>query len=740
MDISKVLPQRWKKLSINAKVSLGFALLLALIVVLAVASYVSLAAVYHATENIIRPRTEIRRLVLEMNFGLEKARRLHRDFFLQYPKIGFKEAYRLYTETSVGYLSEVAKSSTELKRLIATSDVSDALRKKNVDLNLFLSSTKRFVDTSLESVELVDKLAAPGSGLEAKLGQHLEQLEEFIQQADPPSPVLMDLYRDMQSHEQEYRISRRRPFMQSAFNVAARLREAIADTPALTEEQQDGADSCIFRYIRTAEEMLQTDVDIRSKLNDFDLQAKSVDPISAGLLALAQSEEELARDRIFRIRLSAIIFLVVVSLAGVGLAISIAIVLNHSITRNVLRLTQSANELRAGNLETRSRVDSMDELGLLSDTFNGMAGRIGELVGQLEERVAVRTEQLAKANQDLEEVVVELQRAKESAEAATRSKSELLANMSHELRTPLNGILGYVQVVKRDPATPRHQQDKLNIIEQSGNHLLTLINDVLDLAKVEAGKIELSPAGFALPGFLTGVGELVRIRAERKGVSFCLELSPQLPHYVHGDERRLRQVLLNLLGNAVKFTEKGSVTLRVATLGERAQFEIRDTGIGIDPKDMEHIFDPFQQACEQEYRFKGTGLGLAISRNLVRVMGGELRAESVPGKGSVFRFDIELPAASGEDRPAAKERLQTAEGDGTEAEYSLTLPPADKLMMLHEISILGDIEKLGASLTDLSLWDERLQPFCNKLQELARRFEINRIQILLKEALENGSQ
>ncbi|MCP4608987.1 MAG: hybrid sensor histidine kinase/response regulator, partial [Planctomycetes bacterium] len=190
-----------------------------------------------------------------------------------------------------------------------------------------------------------------------------------------------------------------------------------------------------------------------------------------------------------------------------------------------------------------------------------------------------------------------------------------------ELRTPLNGILGYVQILKRDLSTPPKQQNGLNVIEQSGHHLLALINDVLDLAKVESGKIDLYQTDFHLPSLLIGVGEIIKIRAERKGISFHLESADDLPKRVFGDERRLRQVLLNVLGNAVKFTDQGSVTLRVKSeklivnSEELAQlrFSIEDTGVGISDKHLETIFAPFEQVGEQERQAKGTGLGLAIS-------------------------------------------------------------------------------------------------------------------------------
>ena len=251
----------------------------------------------------------------------------------------------------------------------------------------------------------------------------------------------------------------------------------------------------------------------------------------------------------------------------------------------------------------------------------------------------------------------ELAIATEQAESANQAKSVFLARMSHDLRTPLNGILGYAQILKRDPAIPLHQQNGVAVIEQSGNHLLTLINDVLDLAKVESATIELYTTDFYLAVFLRAVVDLMRIRAERKGIHLHLDMADTLPACVHGDERRLRQILLNLLGNAIKFTDKGSVTLRILDLGfeildledvpqskiSNLKFQIEDTGVGMTAEELEHIFDPFQQVGSQERRAAGTGLGLSISRNLVALMGGELQVSSAVGAGSRFWFEIPLP-------------------------------------------------------------------------------------------------
>ena len=241
-----------------------------------------------------------------------------------------------------------------------------------------------------------------------------------------------------------------------------------------------------------------------------------------------------------------------------------------------------------------------------------------------------------------------LEAAKEAAEAANHAKSQFLANMSHELRTPLNGILGYAQIIQRaDTLAPAHRTG-IDVIKRSGEHLLMLINDILDLSKIEAGKLEVHPTEFHLPEFLRSIADIARIRAEQKGLVFLHETLSPLPAVVQGDERRLRQVLLNLLGNAVKFTEKGGVTFKVgyheATVeAARLRFQVEDTGVGIAPEKLEEIFRPFQQLRGKDAPIEGTGLGLAISRRLVALMNGTLHVKSTPGQGSVFWFELDLP-------------------------------------------------------------------------------------------------
>jgi signal transduction histidine kinase/DNA-binding response OmpR family regulator/HAMP domain-containing protein len=279
------------------------------------------------------------------------------------------------------------------------------------------------------------------------------------------------------------------------------------------------------------------------------------------------------------------------------------------------------------------------------------------------------------------QAMVKLESAIQAAEAANSAKSEFLANMSHELRTPLNAILGFSQLMRRDPDISPEQLDNLETINRSGEYLLSLINDVLDFSKIEAGKIVLNKESFDLHRLLLGLEEMFRLRARQRGLSLNFERGADIPQYIHTDQNKLRQILINLLGNAVKFTEKGKITLRVTTkepagppqAGTRIlKFEVIDTGFGISRKEQAMIFDAFFQANERNSSYQGTGLGLPISREFVTLMGGRMTVNSQVGTGTCFSFDIPVEFADGAETasPVKKRRIIGLEG-GDQPDFRL---------------------------------------------------------------------
>ena len=300
---------------------------------------------------------------------------------------------------------------------------------------------------------------------------------------------------------------------------------------------------------------------------------------------------------------------------------------------------------------------------------DGTPKQIFGIISDITERKQAE-EELRTYREHLEELVkertAELVVAKEKAEAANQAKSAFLANMSHELRTPLNAILGFTQLMRRDLAFPQSQQENLRIIHRSGEHLLALINDVLEMSKIEAGRATFAETDFDLHQLLAVLENMFDIRAKNKGLRLTFERAPDVPQYIRTDERKLHQVLINLLGNAIKFTDAGSVTLRInkstsRQVGKRPRpqagtctlaFQVEDTGMGIAPGEIARLFEAFAQTASGREVLEGTGLGLALSQRFVQMMGGDISVESPPptsppwgGKGSVFRFEVQVAVA-----------------------------------------------------------------------------------------------
>jgi len=350
----------------------------------------------------------------------------------------------------------------------------------------------------------------------------------------------------------------------------------------------------------------------------------------------------LSRERIDALANKSLIEQSLINLGAlIILSLGIYAVFRYSVLRSIKHLTMGAERIAKGNLSQSVIVFSKDELGALTNTFNQMMIHLKESLLTKDNAL----EKIQTLNETLNGEIEERKSAEQAALTASQAKSTFLANMSHEIRTPMNAILGYTQILQLDNILTKKQGELLGIIEKSGDHLLGLINDILDISKIEVGAMKCQMSDFDLADLIKGVYKMFKVHADQKDIAFKLQSNLPLIIPVRGDQGKLRQVLVNLLGNAIKFTDQGQVILSVKSTDNTYEFKVSDTGPGITKPSQDIIFEPFQQSTAGEKK-GGTGLGLAISRQIAELMNGTLKLLPKTTKGSCFVFQVKLEPAT----------------------------------------------------------------------------------------------
>lgn len=396
-------------------------------------------------------------------------------------------------------------------------------------------------------------------------------------------------------------------------------------------------------------------------------------------------------------------------LAALGLAVAIGIFTSRWVTNPIWRLNVAAKNIARGEWDKTVEIERSDELGELAKSFNSMAAQLQQSFETLEHRVQERTAELAVA--------------KDKAEVANQAKSTFIANMSHELRSPLNAILGFSQLMTRSQTLSPEHQENISIISRSGDHLLTLINNVLDLSKIEAGRTVLYPKNFDLYRLLDDVEDMFQLKASDRHLQLIFDRSPDVPQYVQTDELKLRQVLINLLNNALKFTEIGGVSVRVGKqpAGESVDFaqtsdcfflhfEVQDTGFGIAANELDSLFEAFVQTQTGKDSQEGTGLGLPIARKFVELMGGEISVISTVGKGTIFKFYIQVKAVDPTDIKAPKRNRNAIALAPNQHKYRILIvddKPLNRQLLVKMLNPLGfELKEAVNGEEAVAIWDK----------------------------------